>query len=121
MKNLGYSEQSLVTLKKLDAVNGAVSITLEKLPTSEVIQFEMMPSGKSGHTFNLLRPSDSGQGKAMLNPSKRTLTRKKGKPKKLRFNCTSPSHRTSRCKSTSTFKHCNKRHHRSICYAAKDA
>ena len=40
--------------------------------------------------------------------------------KKRCFNCTGTSHRASQCKSTSTCKHCNKRHHTSICDAEKD-
>jgi hypothetical protein len=40
--------------------------------------------------------------------------------KKLCFNCTGPSHRASECRSTSTCKHCNKRHHTSICDTPKE-
>jgi hypothetical protein len=39
--------------------------------------------------------------------------------KKLCFNCTGPSHRASESRSTSTCRHCNKRHHTSICNALK--
>ena len=36
------------------------------------------------------------------------------------LNCTGPSHRASECRSTSTCKHCNKRHHTSICDMPKE-
>ena len=35
--------------------------------------------------------------------------------KAIRYNCTSPAHRTSKCQSRSKCKHCDQRHHTSIC------
>ena len=35
--------------------------------------------------------------------------------KATRYNCTSPAHRASECQSRSKCKHCDQRHHASIC------
>jgi hypothetical protein len=116
----------------------------------------MIPSGKCGITFNLLRPSDCGHDVIQLKLSKMIETRESGETstisrhskgnqtktscvycntetrrssecdsiltllderkkllatKKLCSNCTGPSDRASECRSTSTCRHCNKRHH----------
>ena len=165
-EKLTYSVQSLETLKKLDAVNGTVSMTLEKLPN---IRGDLVRNDSKWEEWNYVQLTEALRLWTRRNPveakqddpNKRErrnqyhLQTQQGKSKqkrvcvycnseshrstecdsiltlderkrllatkKLCFNCTGPSHRASECRSTSTCRHCNKRHHTSICNAPKES
>ena len=164
-EKLVYSVQSLETLKKLDAVNGTVLMTLEKLPH---IRGDLVRNDAKWEEWTYVQLTEALRLWTRRNPveSKQEDPNKKerrnqyhlqtqqGKLKQKRccvycdaeshrssecdqivtlddrkkllatkkrcFNCTGTSPRASQCKSTSTCKHCNKRHHTSICDAEKD-
>ena len=165
-EKLAYSVQSFETLKKLDAVNGTVSMTFEKLPN---IRGDLIRNDSKWEEWNYVQLTEALRLWTRRNPveakqsdpNKRErrnqyhLQTQQGKSKqkrvcvycnseshrstecdsiltldermkllatkKLCFNCTGPSHRASECRSTSTCRHCNKRHHTSICNAPKES
>ena len=58
-EKLAYAVQSLETLKKLDAVNGTVAMTLEVTKYSgDLVRIDT--TWESGCTYDLQRPSDFG-------------------------------------------------------------
>ena len=57
---LPYSVQSLETLNQLEAVNGTVSMTLEKLPAIRGDLVRNDPNWRIGTLFSLLRHCNSG-------------------------------------------------------------
>ena len=166
-EKLAYCVQSLETLKQLDAVNGTVSMTLEKLPN---IRGDLVRNDPNWETWNFIQLTEAirlwtrrnpvGSNKAEDSNKKQRQNggyhfqtqqikgkqrracvycnaeshrswecdsvstmeerRKLLSTKKLCFNCTGPSHRASECRSTMTCKHCNKRHHTSICDGLKE-
>ena len=167
-EKLAYYVQSLETLKKLDAVNGTVSMTIEKLPN---IRRDLVRNDSKWEEWNYVQLTEALRLRLWTrrnpveakqdDPNKREgrnqyhLQTQQGKSKqkrvcvycnseshrstecdsiltlderkkllamkKLCFNCTGPSHRASECRSTSTCRHCNKRHHTSICNAPKES
>ncbi len=162
-EKLAYSVQSLETLKKLEAVNGTVLMTLEKLPN---VRGDLVRSDPEWEQWTFVQFTEALRLWTRRNPveaktedpnkrdrrSQYQFRTHQGKPKrscvycneeshrssecssiqtlderkkllatkKLCFNCTGPSHRASECRGTTTCKHCNKRHHTSICDAPKE-
>ena len=122
-EKLSYCVQSLETIKQLDAVNGTVTMMLDKLPWKHSgyhFSTQQKPYQISKSSRKCVYCSSEGHRSAECDTILTFDDRKKFlAAKHLCFNCTGPSHRASECKSMSKCRLCNKRHHTSICDAPK--
>ena len=141
-EKLTYCVQALQTLKKLEQVNGAVSMTLDKLPAirgdlvrtdpdweSWDFDFEQEQSAKRftrpTKMYHARRELPGPRGCVYCGEDHRPVecTKIKGLSdrrqillnKRLCFNCVSGNHRAFYCPSKSACQRCHKRHHTSIC------
>ena len=139
-ETLNYCVRALQTLNKLEQVNGAVSMTLDKLPgicgdlvgtdpdwerwdfaqlseavrrnpvDTKTVEREIEQQNRKRDRSNKLF-----QARCQEHKSKECVYCGDVARKNLCFNCATPNHRTAECFSKATSQNCRKRHHTSIC------